>query len=392
MIIKEEYLVKYNNKNKIQVYLIQLDKHPLTDIYTIYRSCFQYGGKRHDAPLVFIERGYQGRTREKEAGLLVNKYIKRHLDEGYRPLSKLTSKKFSALTEEEIKKLLSTKDPSEGNGLPRPMRAKNYEMCSSKVFEKDCYCSPKIEGVRCLIYYRHGHVYSASKLGQTFDPAIKHIVNDAGLKAFFTQFPDIILDGVLYYHGWPINKISELCRSKETTEESHKLQYWVYDYVSKEPFSKREENLRAFKEILSIVKQLVFVEHVRTSGWLKVKKLHDAYINSGFGGVMIRFPERPYGIGIMSANYMIEMKEYEDDVFTIISLKEGFRPEDANFLVRAYNRSEFTVKILGEPDVIEDIIKHKDQYIGKKAICRFLFYSGTIPYKPIFKAVLEDGN
>lgn len=51
MIIREEYLVKKNNKNRIQVVLLQIDRHPISKIFSIYRTLFQYDGKKRENPI-----------------------------------------------------------------------------------------------------------------------------------------------------------------------------------------------------------------------------------------------------------------------------------------------------------------------------------------------------
>ena len=56
MILKQDYLVKLNNKNKIQELVVSLNYHPYEDVYSIQRSFGQRGGKEIDIPLFRILR------------------------------------------------------------------------------------------------------------------------------------------------------------------------------------------------------------------------------------------------------------------------------------------------------------------------------------------------
>ena len=78
MIIKEEYLVTINSKNRIQRVKIQLDGDPFTKIYSIYRITGQYGGKETSQPVILIKKGKVKRTIAEQATLQYNSLIKNY--------------------------------------------------------------------------------------------------------------------------------------------------------------------------------------------------------------------------------------------------------------------------------------------------------------------------
>jgi hypothetical protein len=54
--------------------------------------------------------------------------------------------------------------------------------------------------LRCFLYYKDGKIKTASRGGQNYDVAATYICQDPHVVEIFKKFPDIILDGELYYH------------------------------------------------------------------------------------------------------------------------------------------------------------------------------------------------
>lgn len=146
MVIREEYLVSVNSKNRIQRVKLQLDQNPFDKTYSIFRVTGQYGGKETDQPVIKIEHGKVKRTVSEQASLQFNALLKNYLDKGYVKLSTLTAKKYSDLTEDEIKNLLGGNFVSDQSGVPKPMLAKLADQCSSDIWEKDWIVSRKLDG------------------------------------------------------------------------------------------------------------------------------------------------------------------------------------------------------------------------------------------------------
>jgi len=71
MIIREEYLVIINSKNRVQRVKLQIEKDPIKTLYTIHRVTGQYGGKETSQPDLIITEGKVKRTASEQASPLV---------------------------------------------------------------------------------------------------------------------------------------------------------------------------------------------------------------------------------------------------------------------------------------------------------------------------------
>lgn len=390
MIIREEYLVTINSKNRVQCVKMQLDLNPISKVYSIYRITGQFGGKETDQPVILIDKGKVKRTVADQAALQFNALLKNYLDKGYVKLSGLTTEKYDNLTEDKIINLLGGNFVSDQAGVPKPMLAKLADQCSSDIWEKDWWVSRKLDGLRCLMYYKDGIIQTASRGGGDYNVATKHLREDPELLEIFRKNPELILDGELYKHdaNWPLQRISGVARLKERSEECDNLEYWVYDYVSDDKFDDRYEVLKAIKEVLSPDSKIKILEQIKMTGYLAIKKEHDKYVQEGFEGLCARNPEREYGVNKRSAVYLVKLKERKDDEFEITGVREGMRPEDMCFTLITKDGKEFAAKPIGDVQSRLYFLEHKDEFIGKFATCTYFSLSQDgIPTQPVFKSV-----
>jgi len=99
-------------------------------------------------PVIEIKQGKVKRTVVEQATLEFNSHIKKYLDKGYKNIKDFG---INDITDQDLDKLLG-KTKEDQNGAPKPMLAKSYDGINSSVFDKDFYCSNKIDGVRCLMH------------------------------------------------------------------------------------------------------------------------------------------------------------------------------------------------------------------------------------------------
>lgn len=390
MIIREEYLIKLNAKNKIQRIRVQLDKHPYSDEYSIYRMTGQFGGKETDQPIISITYGKSSRTVSEQAGLQYAHILSEYINSGYKKLSTLTSKKYNELSEDDMKNLLGNGGNTDSKGVPKPMLAKSSNDLSSDIFEKPTYISRKIDGCRCLMYYKDGLILTASRGGKHYNIATAHIRNNPILLKLFQADPNLILDGELYKHGWSLQKISGLCRLQERNEECDQLEYWIYDYISTQPFKERYSILMNLKELFPEDSKIKIVDHKLMSGWLKIKKEHDKYVQEGFEGLCARNPEKEYGVGKRSGLYLWKLKDRQDSEFKIVGVKEGLRDEDMCFVLETSEGKQFAAKPACDTSTRLQYLANKNDYIGKIGTCTYFSISKDgIPTQPVFKFIRE---
>lgn len=116
-------------------------------------------------------------------------------------------------------------------GKKKPMLAVDIDKIKVDEIDWDnAYVQPKLDGHRCLndggIYSRGGKAHNVAHVTEA--------LHAAGLI-------DCPLDGELYIHGVNLQKIGSLITKHQ--EQSLDLVYWVYDWISDEPFIERYTHL-----------------------------------------------------------------------------------------------------------------------------------------------------
>lgn len=385
MLIKENYLVTINAKQKIQQVKLRMEKEE--DSFSILRTTGIFGGKETPQPVLTITFGKAGRTIEEQANLQYNSLLKKYLDKGYKKLEDFVSKSYNEITQEDINNFLEKEVITNQFGIPKPMLAKLADDCSSDIWNKEWFVSRKLNGIRMLLYYRDGAIMSASRGGGEYDAATRHIRNNPKLLEIFHQNPDLILDGELYHHGvdWPLQRISGLARLKEWKDECGQLEYWIYDYVDTEtPFIKRYEKLKSFRDILGSDSIIKILEQKPLIGYLAIKKEHDKYVKEGFEGLCARNPNKEYGINKRSSIYLVKLKMRKDAEATIIDVKEGLRPEDMCFVLKTPEGIVFSAKPIGAAETRVEYLKNKQDYIGKQMTYTYFELSKDgVPCQPV---------
>lgn len=388
MVLKKEYLVLLNSRNRVQQTLLQLNQNPFSKDYTIERTNCQWGGKEIQQPTITVSFGRAGRTIAEQAVLQYNSLLKNYLDKGYVRASSLSPKDYTSLTEQEIIDALGGGFVSDQHGVPKPMLAKLADQCAANIWDKEWLCSKKLDGCRCLMYFKDNLVQTATRGGGNYNAATKHIRENPYIKELFKQNPSLILDGELYKHApeWSLQRISGTARQQEWQTECGELEYWIYDYIDNIPFKERLESLNQLRDLFPENSPIKICEHVSVSSYIEVKKLHDLWVSEGFEGLCARNPEKEYGINKRSALYLIKLKDRQDDEGEVIDVKEGLRPEDMCFILRAKNGATFAAKPMGTAEQRVYYLEHKDEYIGKQATYTYFSLSEDgIPTQPVLK-------
>ena len=216
--------------------------------------------------------------------------------------------------------------------------------------------------------------------------ATEHLRNDPTLLAIFHASPDLILDGELYKHGWTLQKISGTCRLKERNSDCDQLEYWIYDYIDSKPFSERYEILMEMQPLFADHSKIKVIDHVKMSGWLRIKKEHDKYVHEGFEGLCARNPSKEYGVGKRSGLYLWKLKNYKDDEFEVTGVKTGLRPEDMCFTLKTKEGKPFSAKPVGDADTRKYYLEHGSDFVGKMATCKYFYLSeDKVPLQPVLQ-------
>lgn len=394
--IGENTLISRDSKGKIRVVEISYQWEDDYNGFVIRRHTYQYGGKITDQPEIVITKGKAKRTVTEQARLEYNSHIKKYQDKGY----KLLEKDINTYSLEDLNKILP-EFTTDANGFQKHMLAKQADKVSSSTFEKEWYASRKIDGTRCSFYYKDGVIKTASRGGGDYDPACQHFITNEKLITFFENHPDYILDGELYKHGKSLQQISGAARLEKNAYDCDWLEYYIYDImIPNMPFKDRLEILEEIQEELGLGfdpehiwnegdLQMQMVPHVKVSGWLNIKSLHDKYVSEGWEGVVIRDPSKNYKFG-GRGNEMIKVKMYQDSEFLVTGISEGLRDEDLCFTCVTEDGKEFKAKPMGSRELKQAYRNNLDQIIGKMATVKFFYYSddGT-PLQPVLKCIRD---
>ena len=185
------------------------------------------------------------------------------------------------------------------------------------------FVQPKLDGVRC--YINKTGAYSRNH--KQFHNA-KHITTE--LTQFFTDNPNVTLDGELYNHNYRdnFNKIISLVRKQKPTqadrfESASQLQFHCYDMFDPSlpelQFVNRTLNITSFKSkygwraIQEVDTKVVFSDK-------EVQSFHTINKNNGYEGSILR-TNAPYDQ--RRSNNLQKVKDWSDTEITITGFVEG---------------------------------------------------------------------
>ena len=381
-----DILISKDSKGKTRIVEASCEWNDVTHSFLIVRKTSQYGGKITNQPIIDIKSGKANRTASEQAKLEYNSYIKKYLDKGYKNI------KDFGLTS------LPDKDPGsylgditvDANNAPKPMLAKSYNDVATSAFEKEYYGSTKIDGTRCLMHWDGDKIVTSSRGGGNYDIATSYIKQSPGLLEWLKSHSNMWLDGELYIHGLPLSYISGLVRLQTLSKKHEKLNYYVYDIaIPNVPFKDRLELLNDFKKTVKDADKIVVVDHVKVSGWLNIKNLHDKYVAKGWEGLVIRDPEKDYKFGARD-NRMIKIKMFQDDEYKIVGITEGLRDEDFVFNLETKEGYQFEAKPIGDRALRQWYREHIEELKGQLGTIKHFGMTTTskpVPNLPIFKTV-----
>ena len=376
----KEILISRDSKSKLRVVEILCDWDSTTETYKLKRYTGQFNGKMIEQPVIEIVKGKAKRTISEQATLEFNSHVKKYLDKGYKKISDYGYDSLENFDENVV-----PKSNTDQKGLVKPMLCDQYDFNDSKLEKITWKASTKLDGLRTMLYYKDGVIYTSSRGGKDYNVAATYIREDQYLKTLFDKNPELILDGELYYHGWNLQKISGLGRL-ETLHEDHKqLQFHCYDIVDEnKTFKDRHEILKTFEE----TEKFIVVKHVDVKGNDNINKLHDDYVAKGYEGLVLRDPSKTYKCGSRS-NRMLKVKKFTDAEFEVIDLIEGLRDEDMCFLLTTKDGNKFKAKPIGDRQLKQWYRDNLKSLIGKMATVKYFGFTNTenpVPNLPVLKS------
>ena len=391
-----------DGKGKIRVVEMRAEWDDAQHAFGIYRTTYQYEGKRTEQPVIYVAMGKAARTLKEQLELEYKSNMKKYLDKGY----KLLDKPIDLYSEQELQEIIG-EVVTDSSGFAKHMLAKQADKVKESSIEKvkTWAVSRKVDGVRCSFYWKDGEVKSASRGGGDYDPSTYQLREHPKMIEWFKQHPDWILDGELYKHGKSLQQISGAARMEKTAAGCDWLEYYVYDIMIPElPFENRfgmlkilqgflgQDEFNPEKEWTKEDLRVQVIPHVWVEGDNKkdqIMELHNQYIAEGWEGCVARDVSKPYKYGGRGQE-MIKFKLYQDAEFEITGISEGLRPEDMCFTLKTVDGIEFKAKPMGSRELKDQYREDLDQLIGKMATVKYFYLSdeGT-PLQPVLKAIRD---
>ena len=398
-------LISRDSKGKIRVVEMFAEWNDVEHAFGIYRTTYQYGGKRTEQPTIFVRFGKAARTLREQLELEYKSNMKKYLDKGY----KLLEKPIDDYSEGELQEIIGDV-VTDSSGFAKHMLAKQADKVKDSSIEKVKMwaVSKKIDGVRCSFYWKDGEVKSASRGGGDYDYSTYQLREHPLLRSILSTHPDWVLDGELYKHGKSLQQISGAARMEKDVKGCDWLEYYVYDIMIPDTtFTDRyallhnlaeligQESFNPEKEWNKEDLRMQVVPHVFITGDNKkdqIMDLHNQYVAEGWEGCVARDVSKPYKYGGRGME-MVKFKSYKDDCFKVIGIEGGLRgSEDMVFILETDDGKTFKAKPFGDRNQKQEYWDNfEEKYKGQIGECKFFYYSDEgVPLQPSFKAFRYD--
>lgn len=255
-----------------------------------------------------------------------------------------------------------------------PMLANKYSDRGKKYLTEPFGVSRKLDGIRALAQVVDGKVIMYSRTGKVFENLL--MIKDSILKVWKQDFypQNIIIDGEIYSHDIPFNKISGAVRAKKTSDIDHLLEFWIFDVICDRPYLERVKIMDrlsryAFK-CTEAWKHLQFVLY-EESTHDEVQKYHDKFVAEGYEGLICRQLDSKYEIGHRS-NHLLKYKQFTDEEFEIIGYTTGVGGEKGAIIFKCITGEyEFDIRPRGTIENRRKMFEAGDSFIGKQLTIRF---------------------
>ena len=313
--------------------------------------------------------GKQKRSRDEQIEFEIRAKIKKKIESGYK-----TSVGEAKDTKGRGNNILN---------LPRPMLATAFDKIKYSP-TKHYYMQPKLDGHRCLYDFNSGIAYSRN--GKIID-SIEDILNTLSYVLPNEHPHDFVLDGELYYHGWPLQKIISCVKKKQI--DTDKIQYWIFDCMTNEPQLTFKERLVILREFFTFHLNSVKINLLRTdtvaSNYLELTKTH---LKEGYEGSILRDASAPYECGKRSKS-VAKIKTFLDDEFIIRGVSED-KNGAAVFHCYTASGNSFSISAPGSHCDKRKAYEQRDNLIGKRINVKYAYLTPDgRPFHPIAQYIRE---
>ncbi len=210
-----------------------------------------------------------------------------------------------------------------------------------------CYVQPKLNGIRAL--YQNGCFQSRDEV-----PFPSGLLDHLAKPLLEVFDPSVILDGELYVHGWPLQRINAAVTPVrlQPTEDTLQVEYHVFDKVDYiKSFEQRCIYGTHWGEYFEFVQQrktINFVATVKVTQQSQADEFYAKWVIKGYEGMMYRLGACPYTVPKQENTYqfptahkqplgrtrflsdkdnrcwhLLKRKDWQDHEFECLGMEEG---------------------------------------------------------------------
>lgn len=165
-----------------------------------------------------------------------------------------------------------------------------------------CYVQPKLNGIRAL--YQNGRFQSRD--GIPFPVGLlDHLAKP--LREMFR--PETILDGELYVHGWPLQRINAAVTPvrQQPTEDTMKVEYHIFDRIDfTMSFVERYCSITGLAETTNCK----LVKSWNAEDQVDADDFYAKFVSHGYEGMMYRLGDCPYTVPKQEWNHQTLEGQY----------------------------------------------------------------------------------
>ena len=280
----------------------------------------------------YVDEGKQGRSIDEQLDSRVESRINKKIDAGY-------------VYDPE----LLTNGVRNAIGLQKPMLA---HQSKGRHIRFPCYLQRKYNGHRCLIRKRVDEITAYSRQGKVIH-TIPHITEA------IREIPELnntTIDGELYKHGVPLQRITSLVKRKQAETEGIKLV--VYDTIMDATYKHRLE----FLQSIDWPDSIVLAETVEAFDHESIQEHFAESRKLGYEGSIVRQNHIGYEDNKRSTSLLKVKAVFDTEVMVIdiIPSRDGWA-----ILTCIYKGNEFNVSAPGNMDDRYAVMRNKDKYLGR---------------------------
>lgn len=188
------------------------------------------------------------------------------------------------------------------------------------------YVQPKLNGIRAVYFSETKNWQSHSRLTKEVCFWDRHILSHITCQLENLFSVPVILDGEMYRHGWPLQRINGAVSVKRqsTSKDTTEVNFHVFDIIADVPFSQRVEGLRELSTVYPFVVPTFFIDSESSANYY-----YSLWKRQGYEGLIYRQPKQPYGFEERCGNqenrwdYSIKRKDRSSSEFEIIGVTQG---------------------------------------------------------------------